>query len=64
MVSTKDYIDQIKDHIDTRFDRIENDVKTNTKFRQKASGVIVTLGVIASVIGAGITWLIQYLGGK
>ena len=50
-------------YIRKTLDEMRDEVKTNTEFRNKATGVIALLGTIAGVIGGFIVWIFSKIWG-
>ena len=40
-------------------EEIKPEVKQNTEFRLKATGIMGILGVVAGIVGAGIFWILD-----
>ncbi len=49
--------------LNLRIDTVKVDVKTNTEFRLRATGIMSVLGAIMGFVGAGIFWLLNKFWG-
>ena len=63
-------IDDQKEYFKERFDSIDREnrdqwaeIKSNTKFKYQAKGIIGAVGFVAGVLGAGISWVMAKLFG-
>ena len=56
---TLDVLAQKLDNIQSSVNEIRSDVKENTQFRLQAKGALTVVIMIATITGAGLSWILN-----